>query len=533
MVKMTMNAALAALCLLIFCLNPAGAQEKFFGYNPIPKEQFDALPKTSRFRAYLPVSVDMSSKFPTPASQGRLNSCVGFAVGYAARSYYAVKTEGRARNSRKNIPSPSYIYHSIRDPQNCLSGSQFIPALELLKKGSLSLADHPYAIDCLLPTASQKSAAKDFKIDGWISVNPKKVDDVKGQLALGHPVIFGMNVTDKFERLKSIQVYSQQPGIFQRHAMTAVGYSDRKQAFKIINSWGTGWGKGGFGWISYRTFAIYVEEAYVMRVSGNRPKPKPKSNEVVVVTPKPTPRPKPKPAEVVVVTPKPKPKPEPEVAEVVVKPDEPNIDEGCQMLTSTKEAGSTKISGFVGTAEMLQRVRKSYPAPQYTLDVELRPWPQCEVLKTLNQRLDAPNAPQLSVAGNTQALKSGDPLVVEVTTPKEPSYIYISYVQADGSVVHLHQPTGVVQSPSRSKTKFIFGDGKDGRARFTVSKPFGREMLVVLASASPLFDKSLSDTQIEREYLSALRKALIYKTDPQLPDRNVSAAFMGLLTKEN
>jgi len=33
--------------------------------------------------------------------------------------------------------------------------------------------------------------------------------------------------------------------------MILVGYSDDRGAFKVMNSWGTQWGNGGFGWISY------------------------------------------------------------------------------------------------------------------------------------------------------------------------------------------------------------------------------------------------------------------------------------------
>jgi hypothetical protein len=57
-------------------------------------------------------------------------------------------------------------------------------------------------------------------------------------------------------------------------------------------------------------------------------------------------------------------------------------------------------------------------------------------------------------------------------------------------------------------------------------------MVVVLAAASPLFNQPLPKHQSEREFLSALRKAILYKADPKLPERIVSAAFLGLETRE-
>jgi GNAT superfamily N-acetyltransferase len=38
------------------------------------------------------------------------------------------------------------------------------------------------------------------------------------------------------------------------HAVTLVGYNDRKKLLKFINSWGPKWGDKGYGYISYRTF---------------------------------------------------------------------------------------------------------------------------------------------------------------------------------------------------------------------------------------------------------------------------------------
>lgn len=92
-------------------------------YIPVSKEEFNAYPKTSRYRSFLPESVDLSAKFPAPCDQGRLNSCTGWAVGYA-RSFYAVTSEMRKRNQPGDMPSPSYIYHSIRTPDDCQSGSK-------------------------------------------------------------------------------------------------------------------------------------------------------------------------------------------------------------------------------------------------------------------------------------------------------------------------------------------------------------------------------------------------------------------------
>jgi C1A family cysteine protease len=35
------------------------------------------------------------------------------------------------------------------------------------------------------------------------------------------------------------------------HTIAICGYDDAKHAYKIMNSWGTSWGDGGFSWIDY------------------------------------------------------------------------------------------------------------------------------------------------------------------------------------------------------------------------------------------------------------------------------------------
>jgi hypothetical protein len=79
-------------------------------------EELAAVPQTSTYRAFLPERVDLSDRFPVPGAQGKQGSCVGWAVGYAARTYYIAKTEGRNIRDTQNIPSPAYIYNVLHDP---------------------------------------------------------------------------------------------------------------------------------------------------------------------------------------------------------------------------------------------------------------------------------------------------------------------------------------------------------------------------------------------------------------------------------
>jgi hypothetical protein len=499
------------------------------GYVPVDPSRYLSFREVPRYRGFLPEAIDLSSKFPTPGTQGKLQSCTGWAVGYAARSYYAHNIEKRQLNNPRDTPSPSYIFNVIRPSDDCVSGAYLPDALQLLlTKGSLSISDYPDLETCKRPSKDHIQAAGDFRIDNWLRFDVLAVDDMKSQLAKGNPIVIGMSVDSSFDQIRSSDVYAGGQDQPYPHAMTIVGYDERKQAFKVINSWGAVWGSKGFGWIAYDAFLRDGKEAYVMEVRPVAP------SEPEIATPTPPPIPKPAPR-VKPVQPLPKivepvhPKPTPKIVEPLTPPD---LSKNCSRLSFKHEKRQAVISGFVGTEEELEQIRKSYIGSQYKVEVQLRPWPQCEVLMTLDKALTAADRPILNTHPSNGLFKAKEPIIFGVRTPSRPSFMYISYIQADGSVVHLEQPSAPMTEPMLSSKDYKFGDGLEGRPKFTASPPFGREMVVVLAAASPLFDQPLPKQQSEREFLSALRKAILYKADPKLPERTLSAAFLGLETIE-
>jgi hypothetical protein len=172
------------------------------------------IPHTPDFRAFLPDRVDLSDRFPAPGDQGNQNSCVGWSVGYAARAYYANKVEGRDLGDPANIPSPSYIYNSIRQasPQ-CSLGTKISDALNLLMRGAVSLKQFPYSEDiCPQPSSVVRAAASDFRIANWFLVDTTRIDQIKGALAHGQPVIVGLRTTKSFLRLRRGEIY-RSPGL--------------------------------------------------------------------------------------------------------------------------------------------------------------------------------------------------------------------------------------------------------------------------------------------------------------------------------
>jgi hypothetical protein len=504
------------------------------------EEDLVGIPHTPEYRAFLPDRVDLSEWFPMPGDQGKQNSCVGWSVGYGARAYYASRVEGRDLSDPANIPSPAYIYNSIREiPQRCLSDSKISDALNLLTRGAASLKQYPYSEDsCPRPSTTVRSRASDFRIANWLLVDTKRLDQIKGALAYGHPVIVGLRTTKAFFRLKQGEIYRYPDEFVGYHAVSLVGYDERRQAFKLINSWGQRWGDGGFGWINYDTLRAEAPAGYLMRVAvAPSPAPSRPPAPVARTTPPPTPRPTPAvvprptpPIPTPVMSPVPIPSLDRVMAPTPIGPRPPVVtpELECSQIRTVDQSGRRTIVGFVGKEDDLSLVQAASKGAD--IAVVVRPWPQCEALLTLDKALMRSDVPQVTIRRPSgDALASGEALVLEVETPSFPSYLHIAYFQADGTVLNVAPGGSLTAYPPRSK--IVIGDGRAG-PRFKVSAPFGREMLIVLAGRSPIFFDLRPTHETEREFLTALRKALIAKPDPSSPDREVTAGFDAIVTVE-
>ncbi|MBG6209250.1 hypothetical protein IWQ49_003921 [Labrenzia sp. EL_126] len=475
--------------------------EYYMGANFVSPETLKSFPTTPEHRAFLPPSADLSRYFPEPGDQGKQGSCVGWAVGYAARAYYAFQAENLPRNTPSSIPSPAFIYNVIQTPDaECNGGSLFPDALNLLKQGALSLKDYPYRRNtCSPPSKSQREAAADFRIKGWRAVDLKKIDQVKAELAKNHPVLVGLLLNKDFARLRGSDVWhagSPEPDS-GGHAVTLVGYDDTTQTFKLINSWGKKWGDGGFGRLSYETFKHRAVEGYVMRMPETTPVPAP------------------------VPVPDNDSQPTPSVPAIS------GLE--CAKIEFHKTANGLRAAGFVGHLEDVGELARQLAGKVSEVDVEYRPWPQCETLLTLDEAVERQDTPRVSTA--KQILTEGAPLVFDVSTAGFHGYLHIAYLQADGSVVHLKQSDPFSLKTLAPHTSFTLGDGSNGGAEFEVSGPFGNEMMVVISSKSPLFSEPRPQVEKDRVFLSALRKAILAKPNNQAADRTISAAYVALETK--
>ncbi|MEM7163054.1 MAG: C1 family peptidase [Bacteroidota bacterium] len=215
---------------------------------------------------------------PEIRNQGNVNSCVGWAVGYAAYTIEVAKHYEWTDLSliTANAFSAMFIYNQIKvGKSQCGIGSQIINALELLKdNGDVYSRDFDYPkSDCeRQPTPELIEKALKFKIKDFYALfmsdddYSKKVNATKNSIQRGSPVIIGMNVEKAFLKLKT-DVWKPSYKPHEKiggHAMVVIGFDDKKGAFEIMNSWGDQWGEKGFFWISYNDFSNLCKYGFSM-----------------------------------------------------------------------------------------------------------------------------------------------------------------------------------------------------------------------------------------------------------------------------
>lgn len=202
-------------------------------------------------------NIDLTSKFPPIGNQGQLGTCVAWAVGYNNKSYL----DGISKNfspsqlqSPNNQYSPTDLFFSIeQSKRSCNNGTFFDDAFNvLINRGVNTLATVPYDGLCHSNSPSNSSTASANRIKNFRRIDGS-VNDIKQYLAQGIPVVLGAMVNREFQSWRGNGVLTNlnYTGDQSGHAMVIAGYDDSKGAFRIINSWGRGWGDNGYAWIAY------------------------------------------------------------------------------------------------------------------------------------------------------------------------------------------------------------------------------------------------------------------------------------------
>ncbi|MFA5110080.1 MAG: C1 family peptidase [Desulfobaccales bacterium] len=181
--------------------------------------------------------------------QGNCASCWAFATTAALESYFMIqeKVPGSGEDLAEQILVScagigSCSGGDIRNASNFIRDTGLPPEMDYSYTATNGTCD----------SATSGWEQSSYRIGAWsyVCVSPS-VDAIKGALVTYGPLVTTMNVFSDFFSYVS-GIYSYVSGSYAgAHAVLIVGYDDIDQCFVVKNSWGTGWGEGGFFKIAY------------------------------------------------------------------------------------------------------------------------------------------------------------------------------------------------------------------------------------------------------------------------------------------
>jgi C1A family cysteine protease len=236
----------------------AGAYAKYlghYGWMPDVPDQRDLVFSAARAVSH-PPAIDLRPGCPPVYDQGQLGSCTANAIG-AAIEYEQI----RQKEAKPFAPSRLFIYYNERVMEHTVAqdaGAQIRDGMKSVNQiGACPEADWPYVI----ANFSHKpplGAFKNAPLGKAVSYQRviQTLDQMKGCLAAGFPIVLGISVYESFESQQVassgvVPMPASREKLLGGHAILAVGYHDADQRFIMRNSWGTSWGMKGYFTIPY------------------------------------------------------------------------------------------------------------------------------------------------------------------------------------------------------------------------------------------------------------------------------------------
>ena len=230
------------------------APERRFGWIPDRPDHRDFRYATpGAVLKALPAKVDLRSRCPAVYDQGRLGSCTANAIGGA------IEFDRLKQRLKDFTPSRLFLYYNERVMEGTVasdSGAAIRDGIKSVsKQGDCPESDWPYDISrfATRPPPRCYAVARKHRAVSYQRID-HVISQMKGCLSEGYPFVFGIAIYANFPmntRTGAVPMPGNAPGTNEGHAMMTVGYDDRKRVFFIRNSWGTAWGKKGYGTIPY------------------------------------------------------------------------------------------------------------------------------------------------------------------------------------------------------------------------------------------------------------------------------------------
>lgn len=206
----------------------------------------------------IPASADLRPLIIRVLNQGSIGSCVAFGTLSCFEALQVLRT------------GSDFIGSRLAEYQWGRKEGGYFPGDNgtTIRAGVKATVDYGVAHDTLWPYVTSKmdttipqnvvDDAKKSHTDNYYLVDSASgyastLNNIKTALGVtGLPVVFGTPVYSSIFNVGSDGMIPLPSGAsVGGHCMLIVGYSDAKGALLVLNSWGTGWGMSGFGWLPY------------------------------------------------------------------------------------------------------------------------------------------------------------------------------------------------------------------------------------------------------------------------------------------
>jgi hypothetical protein len=242
------------------------------GYTPenldklAPEHQVKSIPVALGAKSFHNLlTVDLTNEMPPVGNQGGQGSCASWSITY----YHRTQLEYHERHWDLTDPnhqfSPAFVYNQIDGGGD--NGSGFDNNMPLIcESGVASLADCPYHDNDPLswPSESAYSKAIPYRTKTWAwfhTYDTTGINMIRQLLANGSTSSLSIGVWGNFDNIAAhnyMYCAADREGSNRGgHLITFVGYNDTLAtvdgpgAFRMVNSWGPGWGQAGYFWMSY------------------------------------------------------------------------------------------------------------------------------------------------------------------------------------------------------------------------------------------------------------------------------------------
>ena len=215
--------------------------------------------------AALPAAVDLRQPWWTVADQEHTGSCVGWATADGLLRQMFVEA---GRLGEAELLSPRFIWMAAKEtdaianrPETFIeeAGTTLKAAVDVARKyGAATMADLPFHLRTAMYLGTEKSfyaRCARLRVASYFNLG-KDPHAWRTWLAGTGPILAALNVDAAWDGATAAHglVSGFQPATVRGgHAICVVGYREDGR-FIVRNSWGTGWGDHGFG---------YVDESYV------------------------------------------------------------------------------------------------------------------------------------------------------------------------------------------------------------------------------------------------------------------------------